>query len=857
MLNRHARHSGILYSRTALVIALLIAAVPVAAQQSPPTITSLQPSSVVAGSPDFTLQVNGTGFTKMDPPTGPYYNYTCPSVVLWNQTALNYTFVSSMQLMATVPKALVQSPGTAQVTVVNQTVQNMYFCSSSGPTSNPETFTITQPIQPPIIDKISPDLATACGPQFTLAATGSYFQPTTRLGWGGSDQLYVPLTTNYLSAQQVSALITADRIASVQQVWVIAANSVSGQDVFGSPVPFTINPTPLASTVNPASVVAGSGSTTLTLTGSNFLPVTRVRWISGNASQLLSPSNFTQTQLSVQVPASLLATAGSAQVSAVNANLANPSGTAYPAGCAPPVTVTIVPALTISTSSPLPPATAGTAYSQTIAATGGKPPYKWSLVSVSPSTPQWLSIDASSGVLAGTATAAGSFTATVRATDASNPTLQDTRSFAITMNPPDLKITTTSLPAGTAGTAYSATVQAAGGTPGYTWSILSVTPATPDWLTVNAAAGTLGGNPPAAGDYTVNLQVTDSSNPAKKDSRSFTIRVNAAELRITTTSLPAATAGTGYSQTLKAAGGIPGYQWSLVSVIPTTPTWITVSQDGTITGTPPAPNSYSVAVRVTDVASKTAQQTFTITVSLPQLPTISLTSTPVTAPTDQPRISLKFSDGYPLDLIGRISLSFTPNAAGLPAGYIDPAVQFAGGGRTLAVSIPRNATDVSLPNNGAFALGTVAGTVTVALDQLQMSSGGTVPLPANAPSTSSTVPRAAPVITANSVRITNVTSTGFTIDIGSAYSTTRDLTDNAVVTFTPAAGAQLDGTRFTMALATPSANWFSSTAGRDQGSRFSVQIPFSYSGDTSAVGTVSVTLENSAGTSAAVSGGKQ
>jgi hypothetical protein len=45
-----------------------------------------------------------------------------------------------------------------------------------------------------------------------------------------------------------------------------------------------------------------------------------------------------------------------------------------------PVTIVNVPApLVISTASPLPSGTVGTAYSQTFAATGGTPPYRWSV----------------------------------------------------------------------------------------------------------------------------------------------------------------------------------------------------------------------------------------------------------------------------------------------------------------------------------------------------------------------------------------------------------------------------------------------------------------------------------------------
>jgi len=62
----------------------------------PPVITSLNPSSAVAGGPSFTLKVIGTGFLNTD-------------VVLWNGAALATLPVSSTELDAQVPGTLIKS----------------------------------------------------------------------------------------------------------------------------------------------------------------------------------------------------------------------------------------------------------------------------------------------------------------------------------------------------------------------------------------------------------------------------------------------------------------------------------------------------------------------------------------------------------------------------------------------------------------------------------------------------------------------------------------------------------------------------------------------------------------------------
>lgn len=69
-----------------------------------PTLTSLNPSSAVAGSAAFTLTVNGSGLDAS-------------AVVHWGSAALATTFVSSTQVTANVPDALITSPGAALVSI--------------------------------------------------------------------------------------------------------------------------------------------------------------------------------------------------------------------------------------------------------------------------------------------------------------------------------------------------------------------------------------------------------------------------------------------------------------------------------------------------------------------------------------------------------------------------------------------------------------------------------------------------------------------------------------------------------------------------------------------------------------------
>ena len=84
-----------------------------------------------------------------------------------------------------------------------------------------------------------------------------------------------------------------------------------------------------------------------------------------------------------------------------------------------------------------------------------------------------------------------------------------------------LSISTTSLPGGTTGTAYSATLKASGGTTPYTWSIASG--ALPSWARLDASAGTITGTPDAGGTTNFTVKVTDSVNTTATKALSITV----------------------------------------------------------------------------------------------------------------------------------------------------------------------------------------------------------------------------------------------------------------------------------------------------------------------------------------------
>src|ERR1035437_6047437 len=120
---------------------------------------------------------------------------------------------------------------------------------------------------------------------------------------------------------------------------------------------------------------------------------------------------------------------------------------------APAVLVCQAKPLQITTSS-LPAGTVGVAYSQALSASGGSPPYSWAVASGA--LPAGLSLSAG-GPLSGTPGTAGSSGFTVRVRDSAAASA--TAALSLTINPPALRITTTSLPAGTRSEEHTSELQ--------------------------------------------------------------------------------------------------------------------------------------------------------------------------------------------------------------------------------------------------------------------------------------------------------------------------------------------------------------------------------------------------------------
>lgn len=286
-------------------------------------------------------------------------------------------------------------------------------------------------------------------------------------------------------------------------------------------------------------------------------------------------------------------------------------------------TITVNPAPLAITTTSLPGGTIGTAYSQSIAVTGGTTPYTWSVSSGS--LPAGLTLDTSTGAISGTPTSAAvSSSFTISVTDSSSPQMSATQNLSI---PIGLVITTTSLPDGAVNTAYSTTtVVAEGGTLPYAWSISAGT--LPAGLVLSpstgAISGTVAGN---ATNETFTVKVQDSSATKQTQTQSLTIAI---PLAVETSSLSNGAIGTTYNQTVAVGGGTTPYTFTITTG--SLPDGLSLNgSTGVISGTPkPAAQSESFTISIGD--SSSPQQTVTQNLSIFIPLTIETTSLPSGSP---------------------------------------------------------------------------------------------------------------------------------------------------------------------------------------------------------------------------------
>jgi formylglycine-generating enzyme required for sulfatase activity len=265
------------------------------------------------------------------------------------------------------------------------------------------------------------------------------------------------------------------------------------------------------------------------------------------------------------------------------------------------------------TTEDLPGGTVGTAYSETLEATGDDP-ITWSIEG---ELPEGLELDEETGEIFGTPDEAGTSHFTVIATNAAGDNAKQL-SIAIASidggTAPD--ITTESLPDGAMGKAYNHTLTATGDDP-ITWTIDIGT--LPAGLGLNEETGAITGTPTTGGESHFTVKAHNGAGSGAKD---FTIKIIAPPT-ITTDSLPIGILTVAYNHTLTATEA--PVTWSLDGVA-LLPNGLRLDgATGEISGTPEVVGTSTFTVKATNAAgSVTKQLSITIYRSAPTIITASL-----------------------------------------------------------------------------------------------------------------------------------------------------------------------------------------------------------------------------------------
>jgi large repetitive protein len=351
-------------------------------------------------------------------------------------------------------------------------------------------------------------------------------------------------------------------------------------------------------------------------------------------------SSVTTTSVIVTAPSS----AGSFKLTATS--VAQPTKSGSVSGS--------VAAMPSVSNTALPDGLLGKAYSGTVTVNGGVAPITWSITSGS--LPTGTTLDASTGVISGTPTAAGTFTFTIQAKDSATPPQTVTLSKTITIRSA-LAITPVTPASPTVGVPYSLSITATGGATPYTWSVPSGT--LPPGLGITPATGTISGTATAAGNFTATVQVSDSSSPAQ--TATLTLSLTSMQgLTVTTSSLLDATTGSAYSGSISTSGGNPPLSFSISAG--SLPAGISINAtSGALTGSPTTAGTSSFTVSVSDSSSpaQTATKALTLRVNAPF--TVSSTGLPSAA------VGVAYSAG--ISVSGGVSpVTFAIGTGSLPAG---------------------------------------------------------------------------------------------------------------------------------------------------------------------------------------------
>ena len=244
----------------------------------------------------FTLTVNGTGFVA-------------GTIVKFNGIDRAATIVNGTQLTIAIAAGDIANAGSAKISVVN--------AAPAGGTSNELTLPINNPA--PLPTSVDKPAITAGAGATMLTITGSGFRPDSIGRVNGSDRV-----TTFVSATELKVMLLGSDVASGSILKLTVFTPTPGGGTSPELTVTVNNPAPTLTSLSPNAAFKGDPAFMLTVTGTNFVPTSVVRWNGADRATTF----VSATQLKASFPDTDLAADGLFDVTVFNPTPGGGTGSA-------------------------------------------------------------------------------------------------------------------------------------------------------------------------------------------------------------------------------------------------------------------------------------------------------------------------------------------------------------------------------------------------------------------------------------------------------------------------------------------------------------------------------------------------